>query len=153
LKNFLDTIAQETHLPKMAKIRQSFERPQIPDVRQEVLNQLNLPEITRTLRPGSRIAITAGSRGIANIALVLKTVVSFVKQAGCTPFLFPAMGSHGGVMPQGQREILESFGITPDTVDAPIHCDVQVQELCRLDDGTPVCIDKFAAQADGTPTA
>jgi len=96
-----------------------------------------------------RVAVTAGSRGVANMPLVLKTVVSFVREAGCDPFLFPAMGSHGGATAEGQRAILESLGITPESVGAPILCGTEVAELCRLPDGTPVCIDRYAAGADG----
>lgn len=149
MEDFLSFITEEVHFPKVAKIRQKFDRPRISDIQKEVLCQLSKPEIQKTLRPGNTIAITAGSRGINNIALVLKTIVSFVKEAGCKPFIFPAMGSHGGATAQGQQAVLESLGITADTMGAEIYCGVDVVEISKLPDGTPVYIDKFAAQADG----
>ncbi len=148
MSSFLHSIENEIKLPKMAKIRQNFERPQVA-VRQEVISRLNQPEIRNMLKPGAKIAITAGSRGVANIALILKTIISFVKEQGGQPFLFSAMGSHGGVTEEGQREILEGFGITPEAMGAPIYCGTEVTELCRMGDGTPICIDKNAAEADG----
>jgi len=77
--SFFDTVLREVRLPRMARIRQVFPRPRLPDVRDAVLAQLNRPEIRETLRPGMRVAVTAGCRGVSNMPLVLKTVLSFVR--------------------------------------------------------------------------
>jgi len=132
MDQFLYDVAAQTIFPKMARIRQKFEKSGIRDIENEVLARLNKPEIKKLLKPGSRIAITAGSRGIANIATVLKTVVDFVKVQKCHPFLFAAMGSHGGATAKGQKEILDSFGITEESMRAPVYCGTEVVECANL---------------------
>lgn len=149
MNSFLKTVLDSTPLPRMALVGQTFQRPKLKDIEGAVREQLSRPETRGKLVAGKRIAITAGSRGIANIALILRTVVRFVQEAGCDPILFSAMGSHGGATEQGQRDILESFGITPETMGVPVYTGTAVTQVSRLSDGTPVCIDRDAAQADG----
>src|SRR5690349_13679466 len=107
--------------PKMLRIRQQFERPRVDDVPRAVRTALEQLDLARTIRPGQSVALTAGSRGIANIPVVLRSVASFLKDMGARPFLIPAMGSHGGGTAEGQRKILESYGITEEAVGAPIR--------------------------------
>lgn len=96
-----------------------------------------------------RIAITAGSRGVAYYPEILATVVDEVKRVGGIPFLIPAMGSHGGATAEGQLEVLRELGITPDSVGAPILSTMEVEEVGRIDGGIPVYVDKYAVKADG----
>jgi hypothetical protein len=102
----------------------------------------------RVIRPGHTVALTAGSRGIANIPDVLRATVRFLKDLGAQPYIVPAMGSHGGGMAEGQREILESYGITEEYVGAPIRASMEVVSLGTTPDGFPVVLDKYASQAD-----
>lgn len=74
-----------------------------------------------------RIAITAGSRGIANVALVTKTIADYVKSRGAEPFVVPAMGSHGGATAEGQKDVLESYGITESYLGCPILSSMEVK--------------------------
>lgn len=100
------------------------------------------------LQPGARIAVAAGSRGIANLEQVVRTVVDKLKQSGCIPFIVPAMGSHGGATPDGQTSVLAGRGITEERVGAPIKATMEVQPLGEVD-GIPLFLDRFAAEADG----
>jgi hypothetical protein len=135
--------------PRMVEVRQRIEAPKIDDYVSEIRGELRRKGIGERVRPGSRIAITAGSRGIAHYPEILATVVEEVKGAGGEPFLIPAMGSHGGATPEGQLRVLMSLGITPETVGAPIKASMEVEEIGRLDDGTPVYMDRIARRADG----
>lgn len=101
------------------------------------------------MKPGMRIAITAGSRGIANVALTTKCIADFVRSRGAHPFIVPAMGSHGGATAEGQRAILEGYGITEDYVGCPIISSMEVKKIGVNEEGMDVFIDKNAAESDG----
>ena len=134
--------------PKMLRIRQQFERPRVNDVSLAVRNALEPLDLGRTIRPGQSVALTAGSRGIANIPVVLRGVAGFLKDLGARPFLVPAMGSHGGGTAEGQRKILESYGITEEFVGAPIRASMEVVSLGTTGEGFPVVLDRHASEAD-----
>lgn len=134
-------------LPKMYRLRQRFDENKIANLEETVraaLGKLSLAAI----KPGQRVAITGGSRGIANIADILKTVVDFVKSFDAQPFIFPAMGSHGGATAEGQVAVLEQLGVTESYLKAPILSSMEVQEIARTEDGVPVFVDKNALAAD-----
>jgi len=86
-----------------------------------VRSELQRIGLAQRLQPGWSVAITAGSRGIASIPLVIRTVAQVVREAGAEPFVVPAMGSHGGATPEGQRYVLAEYGITEQSVNAPIR--------------------------------
>ena len=134
--------------PKLLRVRQKFERPRVEDVAATVRAELERIELGQTIRPGQSVALTAGSRGIANIPLVLRTVAEFLKGLGARPFLVPAMGSHGGGTAEGQRHLIESYGITEEYVGAPIKASMDVVSLGSTAEGFPVVLDKHAAAAD-----
>src|SRR5438105_11019041 len=113
----------------MLRIRQQFERPVVADVAAAVRTGLEQLDLGKTIRPGQTVAITAGSRGIANIPVILKSVVAFLKDLGARPYLVPTMGSHGGGLAEGQRHVLESYGITEAFVGAPIKASMEVISL------------------------
>lgn len=96
-----------------------------------------------------RIAITAGSRGIANVALITKSIADFVKAQGARPFVVPAMGSHGGATAEGQLAILAGYGITQNYVGCPILSSMEVKKVGMNEEGGDVYIDRYAAEADG----
>jgi Domain of unknown function (DUF362) len=106
--------------------------------------------LNRRLRPGQRVAITAGSRGIAVISTVIRTVVQVVREAGAEPFIVPAMGSHGGATPAGQQHVLAEYGVTESSVGAPIHATMDTVVLGQLANGATVHFDAAAAAADST---
>src|SRR5437763_9698912 len=140
----------EPHL-LLAPVRQQLYSAPIADVPAAVRAALSRGGLERAVRPGQRIAVTAGSRGISNIALVLRTVVERVRELGAEPFIVPAMGSHGGATAGGQRELLaDTFNIDDARVGAPVLSSMEVVELGRTEaHGVPIYMDRNAAGADG----
>ena len=134
-------------LPKMYRIRQRFDKNQVENLAETVTAELHQLSLT-AVKPGQRVAITAGSRGIANIADILKTVVDFLKIFNAHPFIFPAMGSHGGATAEGQVAVLEQLGVTEAYLNAPILSSMDAQEIARTADDVPVFVDKNALAAD-----
>lgn len=132
----------------MIRIRQKFERPIINDIPGSIRETMSKLDLETKIKPGQTVALTAGSRGIANIPLILKSVVQFLRDLGASPYLVPTMGSHGGGTAEGQQEVLESYGITEDFVKAPIRSSMEVIEIGKTDQGFPVFLDKNASQAD-----
>lgn len=138
-------------LPKMIKIRQNFKKEYIPKEKIfEVVNeQLSREEIKSLIKPGMSIAITCGSRGIANIDIIIKSIVDFVKSCEGEPFVIPAMGSHGGATAEGQKDILTDFGVTEEYLDCPVISSMKTKQIGYTEEKHPVLIDKNAAEADG----
>src|SRR5262249_3134177 len=122
----------------------------VADVAAAVRAELARVGLDQRLQPGWSVAITAGSRGIADIPLVIRTVAEFVRAAGAEPFVVPAMGSHGGATPEGQRHVLAEYGIAEQSVGAPIRATMDTVELGRLPSGAVVYFDAHAARADAT---
>ena len=133
----------------MVKIRQTFNADEILDVSAALSAALVESGQLAQIRPGMNIAIAAGSRGVAQIATLVRTTVAEVKKLGANPFVVPAMGSHGGATGAGQAEVLAHLGITEEYVGCPIVSSMEVVEISRLPNGMPVYIDKNAYQADG----
>lgn len=138
-------------IPKMFRARQDFPREYISpsDIPAKISAELSRSPFTDKIRPGMNIAITAGSRGIANVAVITRSVADFVKSRGAIPFIVPAMGSHGGATPQGQLDILAGYGITPSTMGCEIRSSMEVVHLGLSDTGQNVYIDRNAFEADG----
>jgi hypothetical protein len=134
--------------PRLVRIRQHFERPRIADIPAAVSSALEALDLTRRIKPGHTVALTAGSRGIANIPLVLRSTAAFLKKLGAKPFLIPAMGSHGGGTAEGQRHILESYGITEEFVGVPIRATMETVQVGITAEGFPVLLDRIASEAD-----
>jgi nickel-dependent lactate racemase len=134
--------------PRMMQIRQHFKAPGVEDVVSAVRDELSKLDLSRRIKPDDTVAITAGSRGIANIALIVKTLVEELKKYGARPFIVPAMGSHGGGTAEGQRAIIEGYGITEEYVGAPIKASMDAVQVGTIEDGVPVFFDKYAYQAD-----
>ena len=104
----MDDLLKDVPLPRMVKTVQNFERPVLEDVGGELTRKLREGNYLASLKPGMSVAVTAGSRGISNIPLMIKTVVSEVRALGGNPFVFPAMGSHGGATAEGQRSMVQA---------------------------------------------
>jgi hypothetical protein len=135
--------------PKMAKAKQLFDQPEIKDIQAEIRKVLVKKNLKDRVKPGQHIAITAGSRGIANIPQVLKVIVEELKELDAKPFILTAMGSHGGATPEGQIEVLHSLGITERSVGAPIESNMEVETIGALPDGEEVYLCRIAINADG----
>jgi hypothetical protein len=132
----------------MVRVRQSFDGPRVDDVPAAVREALARLNLGSRIRPGQSVALTAGSRGIANIATMLRSTVRYLRDLGAESWIVPAMGSHGGGTAEGQRAVLASYGITEEAVGAPIHSSMDVVEVGRTDEGWPVYVDRLAARAD-----
>jgi hypothetical protein len=133
----------------MVEVRQKIPSPRLEDFVSAIREELKNVGLSAKVQPGAKIAITAGSRGIAHLPEIMATVVEEVKKVGGEPFLITAMGSHGGATPEGQIAVLRSLGVTPERVGAPIRATMEVDAIGRLDNGTPVYVDRNALTADG----
>ncbi len=145
----IERILEPVPLPRIRKIRQQFCGDEVQDVPGELLRQIGQSAGYRALRPGQRIAITAGSRTFSCMQEITKTVVDAVKAAGAVPFLVPAMGSHGGATAQGQKELLAGIGVTEESMGCEILSSMEVDELGTILNGRPVFLDRNANAADG----
>jgi len=134
--------------PRMYRICQTFDRSSVRNIGESVRAELNRLPVREKLRPGHRVAITAGSRGISDISLILKTIAQYLHLLGAQPFLFPAMGSHGGGTAEGQTTLLKHYQITEEAIGAPILSSMEVVEIGQTEIGLPVYMDKHASQAD-----
>jgi hypothetical protein len=134
--------------PQIFRVRQNFSRPQVDDVAAEVHARLARLDLGRRVRPGQSLAVTAGSRGIANIASILRAAVEHFRGLGAEPFLVPAMGSHGGGTAEGQCHILEACGITAESVGCPIRASMETAIVGQAAEGFPLHVDRAASTAD-----
>jgi hypothetical protein len=135
-----------TALPKVFRVRQNFKSEQIRDLPLAVSQALE--RLRPLLTPGSVVAVGAGSRGISNIAEIIRATCDVLIGYGTRPFIIPAMGSHGGATAEGQRHVLESYGITEEAMGVPIRASMEVVELGRTSSGIQVFLDRHAAEAD-----
>ena len=141
-------IFERGELPRWAPVRQQLDSQDIGDIRAAIAEQFKREGVGNRLKPGQRVAITAGSRGIDRIDQVLKAVVDEVKALGAQPFLVPAMGSHGGATAEGQLELISHYGVTEERMGCPILSSMETVELGFVENDVPVWIDKNAYQAD-----
>lgn len=131
----------------MRKVRQHLPKPKLDDVPFEITGLM--ARISGAVRPGMRIAVTAGSRGITSIPLILRTVVNSLRTMGADPFIVSSMGSHGGGTVPGQERILRHLGVTEETVGAPIRVTSSAAEMGKTPNGRTLFVDAEAAKADG----
>ncbi len=135
--------------PQMATFRQRFDAQRLDDPEAAVAAELERCGVLDRISTGQRIAVTGGSRGIANIDKITRVVVDAVRQAGGQPFLMPAMGSHGGATAQGQKQVLASYGLSEETLGCPVEATMDTDQIGQLDDGTPIFVNRLALEADG----
>ncbi len=150
-------LVENIRLPRMAEVRCEFDRSAVEDVPEAVRAELGRPEIDAMIRPGMRIAVGVGSRGLASLREMVKTLVGELKKRGALPFIVPSMGSHGGATAEGQTALLKSLGITEETAGCPIRATMETVPLGtvhvpELDVDLESFIDKNAYEADGIIT-
>ncbi len=134
---------------RLLLVRQNFPDRAIKDIPGEVHKQLAAANLGAHLKPGSRVAIGAGSRGITNIARIVGTVASYWKERGMRPFVFPAMGSHGAATAEGQADVLAHYGITEGAIGCPVISSLDVVPLGRSPEGIETFMDRNAFESDG----
>lgn len=134
--------------PNMLRIRQHFDAPTVEDIPAAVSEEITRLNLSTRVKPGQSVAVSVGSRGINNIALITKSLVEELKALGLEPFLVPAMGSHGGGIAEAQRDIIEGYGVTEEYVGAPIKASMETVQVGQTEDGVPVFFDKYAFEAD-----
>jgi hypothetical protein len=147
----MDASETDTNHPRMHRCRQRVHRAALtPDgLRAAMRTAIGALDLARRVAPGQEIAIGAGSRGIDNYPLAVASVVQAVREAGGIPFIFPAMGSHGGATADGQRDLLASLGISEATMGCPIRSSMEVVTLGTTPHGLPIYLDRHAAGAAG----
>jgi hypothetical protein len=133
---------------RMAMIEQGFDLQRIEDIAAEVRKEIKGLDLQQKIKPGDSVAIAAGSRGVANIDTVTRVLVEELRELGAQPFVFPAMGSHGGATAEGQLRILDKYGISERTMGCPVRATMEVEHVGDAADGYPIYVDKYALEAD-----
>jgi len=136
-------------LPRMFKVRQFFFRSPFLDLTVRLRKGLEEKGILRQITPGQRIALTVGSRNIAQLAQIVRLIVAEIRKLGASPLIIPAMGSHGGATSQGQLEVLNRLSIREAEVDAPFLSSMEVVDLGKTRTGIPLCTARAATEVDG----
>src|ERR1051325_168664 len=134
---------------RLLPVRQHFPDRSIGDIPAAIARELASSGFGAKLKPGSRVAIGVGSRGIANIARIVRSVVDFWKSRECQPFLFPAMGSHGAATAEGQASVLAHLGVTETAMGCPVVSALEVVPLGKTPDGIEAFMDRNAFESDG----
>lgn len=148
LEQVQDIVADAPLPDKLLRVHQTFEGPKVTDLVGST--KVAVDRLVVNLDRGGTVAVGVGSRGIANLDVITRATVDRLKELGFEPFIFPAMGSHGGATADGQLGVLESFGVTPEAMGVAFKATMEVAEIGRLEDGTPLCQDVNARAADAT---
>ena len=145
----VDHLLASVPVPALVPVRQHFPATNISDVASTICAEVSGQGLLSGLPEGASVAIGVGSRGIAQLPLIVKTVVELVRSAGAKPFIVPAMGSHGGATAEGQVALLHHLGITERGVGAPLRATMEVVQLGSVRGGLPLYVDRYVAEADG----
>ena len=135
-------------LPKFAQVHQLFEAPVVEDIGATTEAEVGQMIAQIGMAPGASVAVAAGSRGITNIAAIIKHTVNALRHAGLQPFIVPAMGSHGGATSEGQLRVLNNYGISESAMGCPVRSEIEPEFLGKTADDLPVYIDRHALSAD-----
>lgn len=133
---------------EMVEIEQIFNDQKLENIQGKIQTEIRNNPSVQSLQRSSKVAITAGSRGISNIVTILREIVNTLRGLSLEPFLVPAMGSHGGGTAEGQLEVLQHIGITEESIGAPIYSSMEVELIGHTEKGVPVYMDKIAYNAD-----
>ena len=135
--------------PRLADVEQEFSRPRLSSVEEEIKESFSTKNLGLPNLKGKKIAVTAGSRGIANLSNIVGSIVDRLKQEGAEPFIVPAMGSHGGGTAEGQAKILAGYGVTSENLGVPVKSSLETVCLGKTEEGISVFVDKNAYDSDG----
>jgi hypothetical protein len=141
----LTGIPRATSFPRMVRVKQAFQGPAVEHVPAAVRSALG--RLTLPVKGGQSVALTVGSRGVVNIDTIVRATVDHLKTLGARPFIIPAMGSHGGGTAEGQRSVLEHYGVTEATMGCPVRATMDVVQVGEAL-GLPIWLDRYAAEAD-----
>src|SRR5699024_8275201 len=145
--SILEELVESIPMPKMAKVKQTFDESKLEDVTGTLKTELE--NIKDRIRPGAKIAIAVGSRGTDKLPEIISTTVEYWQNLGAKPFIVPSMGSHGGATGPGQKAVLAHLGVTEESAGCEIRSSMEVVKLDELENGLPIYMDKYAAEADG----
>jgi hypothetical protein len=135
-------------LPNMIRIRQNFEAPVLKNIPQEIASQLDRLGVDKKVNQGQTVAVACSSRGIANYTTIVKATIRSLLELGLKPFIVPAMGSHGAATAEGQKRILENYGISEISMGVPIQSSLEIVQIGETEDQIPVFLDGLASEAD-----
>ncbi len=137
-------------IPPMRRVRiKQRDNPQLDDLVASIDAELSGNAALFELPKGAEIAVAVGSRGIACIDIIVRTAVAWLKTRGFSPFIVPAMGSHGGGTADGQTKVLSALGITQETIGCPVRATMETATYGEIEGGIACHFDAFAAAADG----
>lgn len=142
-------ILKDVVIPPMYRIQRKFQSQSCKNIELSCVNQIRSLQRLKSMPSGSRIAVGVGSRGINQISKIVKSVVYALQLEGMKPIVIPAMGSHGGAIAEGQKQILTGMGVTEKSVGCSVLATMEVVELAKLDNGLPVYMDRIALESDG----
>jgi hypothetical protein len=146
--NEIERLLNDAEAPGFYRVNYEFCNDTVHDASAAVIKALERKNTLDRIKPGTSVAITGSSREISNIASILSALVNEIKRIGANPYIFPAMGSHGGATPEGQKEILFNYGVTEDSVGVPIYSSMETVEVGKTSEGLSVHADKIALAAD-----
>lgn len=146
--NIFDQLLADNQIPKFVRVRHEMDHSHIDDIEGAVAQAMRREGTLDRIKPGDSVCITAGSRDVANIARVIRAICDQVKSVGAHPFIIPAMGSHAGAKAEGQRGIIEGYGVTEEAMGAPIRASMDTEVIAHSRSGLEIHLDKFANAAD-----
>ena len=123
--------------------------PALPGLPQQVVSALSALALPAEKLCDKRIAVAVGSRGIAHIHILAKALCDWLKSQGARPFVFPAMGSHGGATAEGQRSVLTEYGVTPEFLGVDVQASMETVPLGTTPEGFRIFTDRRAWESDG----
>ncbi|SMC62527.1 lactate racemase domain-containing protein [Sporomusa malonica] len=135
--------AETVNFPRMARVKQIIAQSAIKDIRSAVSEEVKRINVADLIKPGEKVGITVGSRGIANLKVIVEVLIEEVEQVGGEPFILPAMGSHGGGTAEGQIEMLKSLGISSETMNVPVIACGEASQIGTTQQGIPVYVNNI----------
>ncbi len=132
-------------IPELIKVRQELECPELGDPVSAL--EKKLTAFSGKVKPGKKVGIAIGSRGIFKGAELVRTIVDWVKGQGCKPFIIPAMGSHGASTSAGQKKVLAELGLSESALGCPVRSEIEAVQIGEIR-GARIFTDKFALSAD-----
>jgi hypothetical protein len=135
---------------ELYRIKRTFPVHKLDNLSQAVRDEVAAAWPKTTIKPGDRVAVTVGSRGIADLGLMVKAICQAIRDHGAKPVIIPAMGSHGGATPEGQARVLADYGVTPESTGAELDARMEVRHVGTSPEGMNVYLALGALECDHT---